>query len=57
MQKVFRCVQCQRGMRAVGSTGLGKQVERKAQCPYCKAKNVLTWPKGDNFRIQRIAAR
>ena len=30
MQKIFRCKDCQRGMRIVGSTGLGKEVERKA---------------------------
>ncbi len=57
MQKIFRCTQCQRGMRAVGSTGLGKEVERKVPCPYCGSKNTVTWPRGDKFRMQRIAAR
>jgi len=57
MQKIFRCVKCQRGVRAVGSTGLGKEVVRVVACPYCKTKNKVTWPRGDPFRIQRIATR
>jgi Zn finger protein HypA/HybF involved in hydrogenase expression len=57
MQKIFRCKSCHRGMRAVGSTGLGKEVEKTAICPYCKTKNTLTWPRGDKFNIQRIATR
>ncbi len=55
MQKIFRCVKCQRGMRAVGSTGLGKEVEKTALCPYCKGKNKVMWPKGDKFNVQRVA--
>jgi DNA-directed RNA polymerase subunit RPC12/RpoP len=57
MQKVFRCSGCKRGMRIVGSTGLAKEVERKAQCPYCQAKNVVMWPRGDKFRVQRVGTR
>jgi DNA-directed RNA polymerase subunit RPC12/RpoP len=57
MQRVFRCRKCQRGMRMVGSTGLSKQVERTAVCPYCRSKNKVLWPRGDPFRIQRIATR
>jgi Zn finger protein HypA/HybF involved in hydrogenase expression len=57
MQKVFRCRGCQRGMRVVGSTGLAKDVEKVAVCPYCKSKNKVMWPRGDPFRIQRIATR
>jgi DNA-directed RNA polymerase subunit RPC12/RpoP len=57
MQKIFRCVKCQRGMRAVGSTGLAKEVEKTAVCPYCKAKNKVMWPKGDKFNVQRVATR
>jgi DNA-directed RNA polymerase subunit RPC12/RpoP len=57
MQKVFRCAGCQRGMRMVGSTGLAKEVERVAVCPYCKVKNKVWWPHGDPFRVQRIATR
>ena len=55
MQRVFRCRKCQRGMQMVGSTGLSKQVERTAVCPYCRSKNKVMWPRGDPFRIQRIA--
>jgi len=57
MQKIFRCAKCQRGMRIVGSTGLGKEIKRTAICPYCKTKNKVMWPRGDDFRIQRIATR
>ena len=57
MQKIFRCVDCQRGMRVVGAIGLNKEVERKVSCPYCKAKNKVMWPRGDPFRVQRIATR
>jgi len=57
VQKIFRCVKCERGMRVVGSTGLGKEVERVATCPYCKTKNKVMWPKGDKFNVQRIATR
>jgi Zn finger protein HypA/HybF involved in hydrogenase expression len=57
VQKIFRCKKCQRGMRVVGSTGLGKEVERIAICPYCKTKNKVKWPRGDPFRVQKIATR
>jgi hypothetical protein len=57
MQKIFRCKKCERGMRVVGSTGLGKDVKRTAACPYCKTKNKVMWPRGDAFRVQRIATR
>ena len=57
MQKIFRCQLCKRGMRLVGSTGLAKEVERLALCPYCRAKNKVRWPRGDAFRVQRIATR
>ncbi len=57
MQKIFRCRQCQRGMRVVGSTGLGKEVPKTALCPYCRAKNKVSWPKNDEFRVQKIATR
>jgi len=57
MQKIFRCRNCQRGMRVVGSTGLGKAVEKTAKCPYCEGKNKVKWPRGDPFRVQRIATR
>lgn len=57
MQKIFRCKKCQRGMRVVGSTGLGKEVAMTATCPYCKTKNKVKWPLGDPFRVQRIATR
>lgn len=57
MQKIFRCEKCQRGMRLLGSTGLGKEVKRLATCPYCKAKNKVMWPARDPFRVQRIATR
>jgi DNA-directed RNA polymerase subunit RPC12/RpoP len=56
MQKIFRCVECQRGMRVVGSTSLAKEAERTLLCPYCKTKNVVMWPRGDKFRVQRIAS-
>jgi Zn finger protein HypA/HybF involved in hydrogenase expression len=55
VQRIFRCEKCQRGMRVVGSTGLGKEIERVAICPYCKTKNKVMWPKGDKFNVQRIA--
>jgi hypothetical protein len=57
MQKIFRCTGCQKGMRAVGSTGLGKEVAKTAICPYCKIENKLMWPRGDKFNIQRLATR
>jgi len=57
VQKIFRCGKCRRGMRVVGSTGLGKEIARVALCPYCKAKNKVMWPKGDEFNVQRIATR
>jgi len=57
VQKIFRCKACHKGMRVVGSTGLGKQVQRMAPCPYCKAKNKVMWPRGDKFNVQRIATR
>ena len=57
MQKILRCTECQRGMRVVGSTGLGKEVARTVICLYCKKKNRVTWPRGDNFNVQRVAAR
>jgi len=57
VQKIVRCEKCQRGMRVVGSTGLAKEVEKNAICPYCKSKIKVMWPRGDPFRIQRIASR
>lgn len=57
LQKIFRCKKCQRGMRVVGSTGLAKPVERVVMCPYCKTKNKVEWPRGDPFRVQKIATR
>jgi hypothetical protein len=57
VQKIFRCQKCQRGMRVVGATGLGREVERALTCPYCKTKNKVMWPRGDPFRVQRIATR
>jgi hypothetical protein len=57
MQKIFRCEQCRRGMRIVGSTGLGKEVTRIAICPYCKKKNKVNWPRGDTFNVQRVGSR
>ncbi len=57
MQKIFRCKKCQRGMRIVGSTGLNKEVQQIAICPYCKTKNKVSWPRGDPFRVQRIATK
>ena len=44
-------------MRIVGSTGLGKEIKKKAVCPYCKTKVTVEWPRGDLFRVQRIATR
>jgi DNA-directed RNA polymerase subunit RPC12/RpoP len=57
VQKVLRCSKCVRGMRIVGSTGLAKQVKKTAVCPYCRTKNKVEWPRGDAFRVQRIATR
>lgn len=57
MQKIFRCKECQRGMRVVGSTGLGKEFARTVICPYCKMKNRVAWPRGDKFNVQRVATR
>ncbi|MGB7435430.1 MAG: hypothetical protein WBR26_02040 [Candidatus Acidiferrum sp.] len=57
MQKIFRCQKCRRGMRIVGSTGLAKEVDRIVVCPYCKTKNKVGWPRGDPFRVQKIATR
>jgi len=57
VQKIFRCDKCQRGMRVVGATGLAKAVEKTVTCPYCKSKNKVFWPRGDPFRVQRIATR
>lgn len=57
VQKIFRCTKCQRGMRVVGATGLAKEVVKIAMCPYCKTKNKVLWPRGDPFRVQRIATR
>ena len=57
MQKIFRCTGCERGMRIVGSTGLGKHVARIAVCPYCNKKNKVTWPRGDQFNVQRVGSR
>ena len=57
MQKIFRCSECRRAMRAVGSTGLGKETLRVVTCPYCKARNELLWPKGDEFRVQKVGVR
>ena len=55
MQKIFRCAKCQRGMRVVGSTGSGKEVERVVRCPYCKTKNKVTVAERRQF--QRAAHR
>jgi DNA-directed RNA polymerase subunit RPC12/RpoP len=57
MQKVFRCAHCKRGMRIVGSTGLAKEVAKAGVCPYCKARILVKWPRGDTFWVQRIATR
>ena len=57
MQKIFRCAKCQRGMRVVGSTGLGREIERAVSCPYCKRKNKVKWPRGDRFNVQRVGSR
>ena len=57
MQKIFRCGECKRGMRIVGSTGLGKEVERTAQLPVLQGKKLVSWPRGDKFRIQRVGTR
>ena len=57
MQKIFRCKDCQRGMRVVGSTGLGKEIQRTVLCPYCKKKNKVKWPRGDEFNVQRVGTR
>ena len=57
MQKIFRCKECQRGIRIVGSTGLAKEVMRKVICPYCKKKNKAAWPHGDQFNVQRVGTR
>jgi hypothetical protein len=57
MQKIFRCIACQRGMRVVGSTGLAKEVERVVICPYCRNKNKVKWPRGDVFNVQRVGSR
>jgi len=57
MQKVFRCDECQRGMRVVGSTGLGKEIDRVVVCPYCRKKNKVMWPRGDKFTVQRVGTR
>ena len=57
MQKIFRCAKCQRGMRVVGSTGMGKEIAHAVSCPYCKRKNKVTWPRGDTFNVQRVGSR
>ena len=57
MQKIFRCKECQRGMRVVGSTGLAKEIARTVVCPYCRKKNKVSWPRGDKFNIQRVGTR
>jgi endogenous inhibitor of DNA gyrase (YacG/DUF329 family) len=57
MQKVLQCPECQRAMKLVGSVGFGADVPRSAICPYCNKPIEVTWPKGDDFRIMRIAAR
>jgi hypothetical protein len=57
MQKVLRCPECKRAMKLTGSTGFGKDVARTAECPYCKKRIEVTWPKGDEFRIMRVASR
>jgi hypothetical protein len=44
-------------MRVVGSTGLQKETTHHAVCPYCKTKNKVSWPRGDPFRVQKIATR
>jgi hypothetical protein len=44
-------------MRVVGSTSLAKQVARTVLCPYCKKKNKVAWPRGDQFNVQRVGTR
>ncbi|HXL23824.1 MAG TPA: hypothetical protein VOA78_15280 [Candidatus Dormibacteraeota bacterium] len=56
MQKVLRCPECQRAMKLTGSTGFGKDVPRMAVCPYCTKRIEVTWPKGDEFRVMRVAS-
>ena len=36
---------------------MAKDVEKAVICPYCKTKNKVLWPRGDPFRVQRIATR
>jgi len=55
VQKIFRCENCQRGMHVVGSTGLGKEVERVVRCPYCKTKEQSDVAEGR--QVQRAAHR
>jgi len=57
MQKVLRCTECQRAFKLTGSTGFGKDVPRMASCPYCKKQVEVMWPKGDTFRVMRVASR
>jgi hypothetical protein len=57
MQKVLRCTECQRAMKLCGSTGFAKDVPRVAVCPYCRKRVKVTWPKGDEFRVMRVASR
>ena len=57
MQKLFRCEECKRTMKLCGSTGFGKDVEREAVCPYCSKPIKVAWPKGDKFRVMRVASR
>jgi len=57
MQKVLRCNECRRAMKLCGSTGFGKDVSRVASCPYCNKRIKVSWPKGDVFRVMRVASR
>ena len=57
MQKVLRCNYCQRAMKLCGSTGFAKEVARVAICPYCTQRIKVSWPKGDEFRVMRVASR
>jgi hypothetical protein len=57
MQKVLRCNKCQRTLKLCGSTGFGRDVSRVANCPYCNKRIKVRWPKGDDFRVMRVASR
>jgi len=57
MQKVLRCNECRRAMKLCGSTGFAKEVVRVTSCPYCRKRIKVSWPKGDEFRVMRVASR